>query len=159
MLMLKLVLMLMLILVYNNVDVQAIYSLALLIFFSMLLNVLYLLYSHQHTPQYPIPYILHITISHFFYSLFLLFWQLDKWTAVVKPVSVGKVIPLGERDILSDGTALYQLVLGVWCVVCWCNELCFVFVCFCFVLFVADLWGFRSLPCSFITLIVSHDII
>ena len=35
---------------------------------------------------------------------------------MVKPVSVGKVIPLGERDILSDGTALYQLVLGAWCV-------------------------------------------
>ena len=43
---------------------------------------------------------------------------------MVKPVSPGKVTPLGERDILSDGSALYQLVLGmVLCgvVVVWCS--------------------------------------
>ena len=41
----------------------------------------------------------------------------------MKPSSVGKVIPLGERDIMLDGNALYQLVLGTWsCVVMNCTS-------------------------------------
>jgi tripeptidyl-peptidase-2 len=37
--------------------------------------------------------------------------KLDKWKSVSKPLVAGKVLPLGERDILSDGTPLYQLLL------------------------------------------------
>lgn len=37
--------------------------------------------------------------------------KLDRWTTMIKPSSAGKVAPLGERDVLPDGTRLYQLVL------------------------------------------------
>lgn len=37
--------------------------------------------------------------------------KLDRWTTMIKPISIGKVLPLGERDILADGTKLYQLLL------------------------------------------------
>jgi len=37
--------------------------------------------------------------------------KLDKWISVVKPVAVGKISPLGERDVLPDGKILYSLVL------------------------------------------------
>ena len=41
--------------------------------------------------------------------------KLDKWTTVIKPIQSGKVAPLGERDILSDGSILYQLILEYEC--------------------------------------------
>ena len=37
--------------------------------------------------------------------------KLDKWRAVVKPTSTGKILPLGERDIYPDGSVIYQLIL------------------------------------------------
>ena len=36
--------------------------------------------------------------------------KLEKWVAVLKPTAPGKVSPLGERDILPEGSPLYQLV-------------------------------------------------
>lgn len=37
--------------------------------------------------------------------------KLDKWTSVIKPIAVGKISPLGERDVLPDGKILYSLML------------------------------------------------
>ncbi len=37
--------------------------------------------------------------------------KLETWQSCIKPVVVGKVAPLGERDILLDGRPVYQLVL------------------------------------------------
>jgi hypothetical protein len=37
--------------------------------------------------------------------------KLDKWTTVIKPSAAGKISPLGERDIMPGGEAMYQLVI------------------------------------------------
>eukprot|EP01041_Mallomonas_annulata_P006918 gene6918-14055_t len=37
--------------------------------------------------------------------------KLDKWRAIIKPNAVGKVTPLGERDVLLDGSPIYQMIL------------------------------------------------
>lgn len=37
--------------------------------------------------------------------------SLNKWIAVVKPSAAGKISPLGERDILPNGTINYQMIL------------------------------------------------
>ena len=37
--------------------------------------------------------------------------KLDKWVSVTKPSQQGKVLPLGSRDVLPDGTRCYQLVI------------------------------------------------
>ena len=38
--------------------------------------------------------------------------KLDKWHQVIKPSAPGKISALGERDVLLDGSRLYQLVLS-----------------------------------------------
>ena len=37
--------------------------------------------------------------------------KLDRWLQVVRPVRLGKINALGERDTMLDGSPLYQLVL------------------------------------------------
>jgi len=37
--------------------------------------------------------------------------KLDKWISPVKPTQSGKISPMGSRDILANGTVLYQLIL------------------------------------------------
>ena len=38
--------------------------------------------------------------------------KLDKWRQVLKPSTPGKITALGERDVLLNGSRLYQLVLS-----------------------------------------------
>lgn len=38
--------------------------------------------------------------------------KLDKWRQVIKPSSLGVISVLGERDIMLDGSSLYQMILS-----------------------------------------------
>jgi len=37
--------------------------------------------------------------------------KLDKWRQTVRPSNMGKITPLGGRDVMLDGSASYQMLL------------------------------------------------